>query len=209
MVDDHRLFGEAIQLTLEGMGMDVVGVVTSPVTALQAVDEHEPEMVLIDVGLGDQAGIDVGAEILSARPHVKVVALTAIEDPDVIREAISVGFSGYLMKDTRADSFVGAIRDVIDGRIVVPEPTGRPAVVGAGGNGGPVNLLARQLTRRELQVLELLTQGATSAEIGRRLGVSTNTVRTHVQGILSKLQVHSRLEAAAVAVRDQLVKAGP
>jgi two-component system nitrate/nitrite response regulator NarL len=192
--------------------MDVVDVVTTAEAALEAVAIREPELILIDVGLPDRSGLDVGAEILREHPDIKVVALTALADAGAVREAIAAGFSGYLTKDTQADAFVHALQGVMDGQIVVPQRLGRSAVSQNGSNGYPgtnEGLLARQLTPRELEVLQLLAQGAASAEIARRLGVSPNTVRTHVQGILTKLQVHSRLEAAAFAVRHQLVKIGP
>jgi two-component system nitrate/nitrite response regulator NarL len=208
IVDDHRLFAEAIQLTLRGLGMDVVDVVTTAQAAVEAVEATDPELILIDVGLPDRSGIETGAQILQDHPHIKVVALTALSEPGAVREAIAAGFSGYLTKDTQAEAFVHALQGVMDGQIVVPQRLGRSAVTanGSNGSGGNEGLLARQLTVRELEVLELLAQGAASSEIARRLGVSPNTVRTHVQGILTKLQVHSRLEAAAFAVRHQLVR---
>jgi two-component system nitrate/nitrite response regulator NarL len=195
------------------MGLEVVAVVTSGGEALDAVREHEPDLVLIDVGLPDEDGIAVGAKLLAERPQTRVVALTALADPDLVREALHVGFSGYLTKDTQADLFARAVQGVIDGQIVVPQRLGReamepPAVEALEPEAAAIGLLARQLTPRELEVLEMLAQGAGGGEIARRLGVSPNTVRTHVQGILSKLQVHSRLEAAAFAVRHQLVKVG-
>ena len=191
--------------------MDVVDVVTTAQAAIEAADTHDPELILIDVGLPDRSGIDAGAEILRDHADMKLVALTALADPGAVREAIAAGFSGYLTKDTQAEAFVHALQGVMDGQIVVPQRLGRGAVSQNGSNGSQGNegLLARQLTPRELEVLQLLAQGAASTEIARRLGVSPNTVRTHVQGILTKLQVHSRLEAAAFAVRHQLVKIGP
>jgi DNA-binding NarL/FixJ family response regulator len=188
--------------------MDVVDVVTTAQAAVEAVEAAKPELILIDVGLPDRSGIEAGAQILRDHPDIKVVALTALSEPGAVREAIAAGFSGYLTKDTQAEAFVHALQGVMDGQIVVPQRLGRSAVTanGLSGSGGNEGLLARQLTVRELEVLELLAQGAASSEIARRLGVSPNTVRTHVQGILTKLQVHSRLEAAAFAVRHQLVR---
>jgi DNA-binding NarL/FixJ family response regulator len=195
------------------MGLEVVGIVTMGGDALEALREHEPDLVLIDVGLPDESGIAVGAKLLAERPETRVVALTALADPELVREALHVGFSGYLTKDTQAELFARAVQGVIDGQIVVPQRIGKEAlepvpVLALEPEESAVGLLVRQLTPRELEVLEMLAQGAGGGEIARRLGVSPNTVRTHVQGILSKLQVHSRLEAAAFAVRHQLVKVG-
>jgi DNA-binding NarL/FixJ family response regulator len=195
------------------MGLEVAAIVTTGGDALDALREHQPDLVLIDVGLPDESGIAVGAKLIAERPETRVVALTALADPELVREALHVGFSGYLTKDTQADLFARAVQGVIDGQIVVPQRLGRDAlepapVMALEPEESAVGLLARQLTPRELEVLEMLAQGAGGGEIARRLGVSPNTVRTHVQGILSKLQVHSRLEAAAFAVRHQLVKVG-
>jgi DNA-binding NarL/FixJ family response regulator len=194
------------------MDLDVVGIVTNGGDALGAVRELRPDLVLIDIGLPDESGIAVGAKLIEERPQMRVVALTALAEADLVSDALQVGFSGYITKDTQADLFVQAVRGVIDGQIVVPQRLGKTAepipIEASGLQGSAAGLLARQLTPRELEVLEMLAQGAGGGEIARRLGVSPNTVRTHVQGILSKLQVHSRLEAAAFAVRHQLVRVG-
>lgn len=195
------------------MGLEVVGIVTTGGDALDAARELDPDLVLIDVGLPDENGIAVGAKLVVEHPETRVVALTALADGNLVREALQAGFSGYITKDTQADMFVRAVQGVLDGQIVVPERLGKtafePAAVEASSlERSTAGLLARQLTPRELEVLEMLARGAGGGEIAQRLGVSPNTVRTHVQGILSKLQVHSRLEAAAFAVRHQLVKVG-
>jgi DNA-binding NarL/FixJ family response regulator len=195
------------------MGLEVVGIVTTGGEAMEAARELEPDLVLIDVGLPDENGIAVGTKLVVEHPETRVVALTALADGNLVREALQAGFSGYITKDTQADMFVRAVQGVLDGQIVVPERLGKtafePAAVEVSSlERSTAGLLARQLTPRELEVLEMLARGAGGGEIAQRLGVSPNTVRTHVQGILSKLQVHSRLEAAAFAVRHQLVKVG-
>jgi len=193
------------------MGLEVVGIVTTGADALDAARELEPDLVLIDVGLPDENGIAVGAKLVVEHPETRVVALTALADGNLVREALQAGFSGYITKDTQADMFGRAVQGVLDGQIVVPERLGKtafePAAVEASSlERSTAGLLARQLTPRELEVLEMLARGAGGGEIAQRLGVSPNTVRTHVQGILSKLQVHSRLEAAAYVVRHGLVE---
>jgi two-component system, NarL family, nitrate/nitrite response regulator NarL len=161
----------------------------------------------MDVGLPEQSGIVVGERILQDRPETKVIALTALEDPQTVKEALRAGFSGYLTKETEPGRFERAIASVVDGQVVVPATVGkslfrkRPETPRT-----QEDLLASQLTSRELEVLELLAEGESSRKIGQSLGVSPNTVRTHVQNILAKLQVHSRLEAAAFAVRRGLIR---
>ncbi len=138
-------------------------------------------------------------------PDAKVVALTALDDENAVQEALRLGFHGYFTKHIDADQFRRSLASVIDGQTVFPHRLGRRTVP-AGVEQRDMELMAAQLTTREREVLQLLAEGASSPQIAARLGVSPNTVRTHVQGILSKLQLHSRLEAAAFAVRYELVE---
>lgn len=186
------------------MGMTLVDIATSAGQALPAVREQRPDLVLVDLGLPDQDGIDLGRAILDEAPDTKVVALTALEDEATVQDALRSGFHGYLTKNSEPGRFKRALESVADGQVVFPHRLGRPAT--GDGDVSEAELLARQLTPREIEVLQLLAEGASSATIADALSVSLNTVRTHVQGILTKLQVHSRLEAAAFAVRHDLVK---
>lgn len=206
-MDDQRLFADAIRLTLQTMGLEVVGVECTAEGAIEAAREHRPDVVLMDLGLPGQSGIVVGERILEAQPETKVVALTALEDAQMVKEALRAGFAGYVTKETAPERFERAIRSVVDGQVVVPMNLGRRLFRG-GGPRSPDELLASQLTTRELEVLSLLAEGESSRRIAEKMRVSPNTVRTHVQNILAKLQVHSRLEAAAFAVRSGLVRAG-
>ncbi len=186
--------------------MRVVGIVTTAKKALPAVREYRPDLVLVDLGLPDESGIVVGLDILEEHPGTKVVALTALEDARSVREALRIGFHGYLTKNTEAAQFRRSLESVLDGQVVFPHRLRKKVVRGNGVKGSDAELLAKQLTAREIEVLQLLTEGASGRDIAERLSVSPNTVRTHVQGILSKLQVHSRLEAAAFAGLHDLVK---
>ena len=202
IVDDHRLLADAISPALERQGIDVVSIATSGSEALEAVRRDRPEGVLIDIGLPDRSGLVVGSEILQEWPSTVVIAVTAVEDARMVREAAKAGFHGFLTKSTNLRQFVSSVRAVLGGEAVFPR------------NGmladGPSQirqrpLVAEQLTAREREVLALLSRGATSQRIADALGVAPNTVRTHVQNILSKLQVHSRLEAVAFATRHGVV----
>ncbi len=198
------MFAEAIGQTLSAMGMTLVAISTNADDAMSAVREHRPDLVLMDVGLPDQNGIELGRTILEEAPDTKVVALTALEDENAVQDALRSGFHGYLTKNYEPEKFRRALESISDGQVVFPHYLGKQAESGDG-EASDAELLARQLTPREIEVLQLLAEGAASRDIADRLAVSPNTVRTHVQGILTKLQVHSRLEAAAFAVRHALV----
>ena len=201
VVDDHKLFAEAVQLALEKHGMEVV-IATSPDEGLDAAVRESPDVVLLDIGLPGRSGLELGREILEQRPDAKIVVVTSFDDQRALQEAVRLGFHGFLTKDTKLPQLVRAITDVVEGQLVVPH---RLAIRRRNGESEESDLLASQLTRREREVLGLLAAGSNSSEIARALVVSPNTVRTHVQSILAKLQVHSRLEAVAFATRHHLL----
>jgi two-component system nitrate/nitrite response regulator NarL len=175
--------------------------------AIAAAEEQRPDVALVDIGLPDESGVHVGKRILEVSPKTRVVAVTALDDPRVAEDVVRVGFHGYVMKDTRVSQLVSAIEIVLSGEVVLPSRVSRPSA--PRGSDSQARLLGRQLTPRELEVLQMLVRGVGGREIARELGVAPNTVRTHVQSILSKLQVHSRLEAAAFAVRHGLIRPAP
>jgi DNA-binding NarL/FixJ family response regulator len=205
IVDDHQLFAEVIRTTLLGLGMAVLPVATSAEDGLAAALRERPDLVLMDVGLGEHSGLTYGRKILDELPRTKVVALTANLDRRDVRESQRLGFKGYLVKDTSIKQFAAQIEAVLGGRVVLPGPGER---VGPGSDPSFRDraVLVHRLTPRERDILALLAKGAGSADIARELGLSPNTIRTHVQNILTKLQVHSRLEAATFAVRHGLIQ---
>ena len=200
IVDDHRLFAEAIMTTLQDHGIRVLDIACNGAEALELAGLHLPDVVLLDIGLPDRSGLLVGQGLLDECPDAKIIALTAIDDPHLVREAARIGFHGYLRRDSNVLDFVSAVGSAAAGNMVFPGGFRRYARRKPQHDG-----LAEGLSRRELQVLALLADGASSEEIAQRLQISTNTVRTHVQSILTKLQVHSRLQAVAFAVRHDLL----
>ena len=205
IVEDQVLFAEAVQVALRSQGIDVVGIASSGEEGLQLLPTTDPDVVLLDIGLPDRSGIAIGREMLERCPNVKVLALTALRDGRAAREALRAGFSGYLTKDTDIDRLLRAIQAAVAGEVTIPKHLARQA---AGGQGDAVSLMVSQLTEREREVLALLAEGADSATIASTCKISLNTVRTHVQSILAKLNVHSRLGAAAFAVQHGLVSPG-
>jgi two-component system, NarL family, nitrate/nitrite response regulator NarL len=198
------LFAEAVQVAIEDHGMSVTGIVTTGEEAIAAADRVLPDVIFMDIGLPDQSGLAAGRTILQRHPDAKLIALTALSDRATVDEALRLGFVGYLTKDTPVATFVNAIRAAMDGHLVLPQrlaPHRRRSQAEK-----EVALMASQLTPREREVLGLLVQGADGRKAASALGISLNTIRTHVQSILTKLQVHSRLEAATFAVRHGIVQ---
>jgi two-component system nitrate/nitrite response regulator NarL len=202
IVDDQLLFGEALRAALEAAGVAVAGVSATAEDAVLSVLRIRPDLVLMDVALPDQSGLLAARRILEKWPEARILALTALDERHVADEALRIGFRGFLTKDTPVAQFVNYVRAVLDGQFIMPHRLGPVSRNATGGQG--VELLAAQLTAREREVLGLLVRGASGFEMAAKLGISRNTVRTHVQSILTKLQVHSRLEAAAFAVRHHV-----
>jgi two-component system nitrate/nitrite response regulator NarL len=207
IVDDHTLFIDAIRPIVEDLGASDVVVATTGRAGIDAARGHEPDLVLVDIGLPDRSGLSVAAEILGMFPQTDVVALTGLEDASLAREASRIGLKGYLSKDVSLEQFRSSLREVLGGgsvRLI-------PGATEARGRSerGPKNvarMLASHLTTREREVLALLVRGLSGADIAAELSISKNTVRTHIQSILTKLQVHSRLEAVAFATRHGIAQ---
>lgn len=205
IVEDHKLFADALRPVLAKMGMEVMDTAPDAARALAVISGEQPDVVLVDLGLPDMGGIDVGKEILRQRPETKVLALTGLNDPRAVRQALQAGFHGYLTKNTPLLRFVNAIEASLEGQVVIPHTLASAAAGKRAPEEQYADMVRQQLTPREYEVLALLVEGANTKKMAVRLSLSPNTVRTHVQNILEKLQVGSRLEAAAFAVRHQLI----
>lgn len=202
IVDDHVLFADAMTVALRKKEMEVVRAYTAA-EALETVASDRFDLVLMDIGLPDGNGLLVGAQIVAEHDDLKVLAVTALEDRDAAVQAIRSGFHGYITKDTDLTRFLAAIDSALSGQVVMPRRLMRNETAN---RGDSMAALIASLTAREREILALLTEGMSGEHIAEALGISQNTVRTHVQSILTKLQVHSRLEAAAFAVQHGLVR---
>ena len=207
IVEDHKLFADALRWILERHGMDVVGVTTSGEEALEMARRDKPDLVLLDVTLAGMSGLSVGKKILQELPQTKVVAVTAVATPRTVKQAIGLGFHGYLTMDTPMRQFSASMQAVLAGQVVIPRRLAQATSGVLPPEEQAALALAEQLSQREKEILALLVEGLNNTEIARRLGIAQNTVRAHAQRVLTKLQVHSRLEAAAFAIRHGL--AGP
>ena len=200
LLDEERMFAEALALVLERDDIDVDGIAVSTKEAVGAIRERAPDIVILGVDSPSQAELRSGRVIRDTDPGVRVLILAAKLTGANVKRVLRSGFHGCLSKDVSVARLVRTIR------AIATEATGR-RVDPAAGYRHPSKTHARpHLTPRELEVLELIAVGASGRVIARRLGISENTVRTHSQSILAKLDVHSRLEAATLANRIGLVQ---
>jgi two-component system, NarL family, nitrate/nitrite response regulator NarL len=195
LCDDHRLFIEPLAAALARHGHEVV-VAHSPVRALAAVGEHQPEVVLLDLRFPDGDGIDTLVTLRERQPDCPVVILSASMDTRDLAAASAAGAAAFLRKDQPVVAILDALARVVAGRAVPTPPLPRPRVRSE--QQDRLRRVIGRLTARERQVLWLLVGGEDTTEIARSLGVEQSTARTHVQNVLLKLGVHTRLQAVAL-----------
>ena len=206
IIDDHTLFREGLQRLLVRHEIDVVSSVSNGEDGIKSIKKLEPDIVLLDLRMPNVNGIDVLKNIREHNKSLPVVMLTTSDDEKDLIEAFRNGASGYLLKDMEPDDLVVALRDVLKGEtIVAPNLVQILAKFHQGGDTeiNITNLIAT-LTPRENEILELLAEGQSNKLIAKNLGISDGTVKLHVKSILRKLEIHSRVEAAVIAVEHGL-----
>jgi len=208
LVDDHRLLTDALSGLLSREPDILVSGVAASVAQVRAVTSDPVDVVLMDYVLPDGTGAEATREIKRRWPSSRVVLLTGLSDDETMLDAIDAGADGYLTKDLAGSEVVDAVRAAHAGEILLPSAVAYQLAqrVSASRQRTDTHFEVHNLTPRELQVLRALVEGQSSREICAELYISPNTLRTHVQNLLNKLRVHSKLEAVAVALRQQLVE---
>jgi DNA-binding NarL/FixJ family response regulator len=208
LVDDHQLLTGALSQTLEKEpDISVVGVAGS-VEQAKALSHDPLDVVLMDYRLPDGTGAEATRAIKARWPSARVVMLTALTDDETVLESIQSGADGYMTKDKAVEEVVSAVRAANAGETLLPRSVivGIAQRVAAARERGAERRQLEPLTPRELEVLRALVEGLSTPEICDRLFIAPNTLRTHVQNIMGKLRVHSKLEAVAFALRHRLVE---
>lgn len=207
VVDDHRSFADALGLAIDlEADLECVGRAARLDEALELVEKHRPDVVLMDVELPDGDGIE-GTRLITQRyPDVRVIILTGRTSSEVLARAAAAGAAGFLRKEEEFPQILRAIRSASDGEMVVEHST-LAAVLHKLHETAPQSgrQHASDLTAREHEVLTLLGQGLDVASIATALTVSTHTARWHVKSILSKLGARSQLEAVVRGIRHGLI----
>jgi DNA-binding NarL/FixJ family response regulator len=205
-VEDHQLLADALSAMLgREPDIEVVGIAGTVAEAKTFVRDRI-DVVLMDYQLPDGTGADATRAIKTRWPRARVVMVTALTDDETILESIQAGADGYLTKDRAAEDVVSAVRAAHAGEALLP----RSVIVEiarrvAAARERVDERRTEPLTARELEVLRALTEGLSTPEICEQLFIAPNTLRTHVQNIMGKLRVHSKLEAVAFALRYRLV----
>jgi two-component system, NarL family, response regulator DevR len=206
LVDDHQVVRLGLRALLEGEpDITVVGEAGTAAEAIQVVSRVEPDIVLMDIRLPDQSGITGCQQVRQRWPAVQVLMLTSFADEDLVLEAINAGAAGYVLKQLGNDDLLRAVRAVGRGDAVLDPAVTRQLLARVRRAEHEAHGAAFQdLSERELEVLALVAEGKTNAEIAEALILSEKTVRNHVSTILEKLELTNRIEAATYAVRHHI-----
>ena len=202
VVDDHRVFAEVLAEHLHRRaGVERVEVAHSLDQARVVLRRFEPQVVLLDYDMGGSTGTELLPELRTWRPPLAVVMLSAVTDPDAVIAALEAGADGWVGKDGRLDLLLGASTQVLAGDLYLSPPTLRAVLTRLLEDraGGSARTFVDALSARELEVLRCLVAGMSRAEVAKRLFISPNTVRTHVQNLLGRADVHSTVALVAAA----------
>jgi two-component system nitrate/nitrite response regulator NarL len=206
VIDDHTLFVTGLGALLEQHGIQVAATGAGQ-EGVELIPELEPDVVLLDLRMPGMNGLEVLRTLRDVENSVPVVMLTTSEEEADLLEALRLGAQGYLLKDMDPDELVAALRRAQQGETVIaPRLTSALARAAQGETRAvPGRMeLEELLTPREFEILQHLAEGQSNKVIARELGISDGTVKLHVKSILRKLNVHSRVEAAVIAVERGL-----
>jgi DNA-binding NarL/FixJ family response regulator len=213
LVDDQVLFVESLRTVLETRATDfeVVGVALSGREAIRLVLERQPDIILMDVRMPDMDGVEAIKIIHEAYPDIHVLMLTTFDDDVYVVEALNHGAAGYLLKDIPPEELIVSLRAVCSGSIIISPQVANKVLRAREGETAPEesagirpapsgeNSFLRILSRREIEILRLIGEGADNVLIAKKLFIAEQTVKNYVSVIYSKLHVHSRMQAMKLA----------
>src|SRR5512147_986476 len=201
LVDDHNVVRSGLATFLRAYEeLDLVGEAKNGLEALNLCRKKKPDVILMDLMMPEMDGIAATRAILAEYPDVKIIAMTSFEDEELVQGVLASGAIGYLLKNITSDELAKAIRDAVSGKSTL-SPEAATALVHA---TRPTRQLSPDLTEREKEVLNLVVQGQSNQQIADAMVISLATVKAHISNILSKLQVSSRAEVIAYAIKHKL-----
>jgi NarL family two-component system response regulator LiaR len=202
LVDDHNVVRSGLATFLRAYeDLELVGQANNGVEALRLCHSETPDVILMDLKMPEMDGIAATQAVLADYPQVKIIAMTSFEEEELVHGVLAAGAISYLLKNVSADELAKAIRDAVAGRPTLSPEAARVLIQAT----RPAQQPAGDLTEREREVLSLVVQGQSNQQIAQAMVISIATVKAHVSSILSKLEVSSRAEAIAFAIKNKLV----
>jgi two-component system, NarL family, response regulator LiaR len=202
LVDDHNVVRSGLATFLKAYDdLELVGEAKNGLEALNLCHKKQPDVILMDLMMPEMDGIAATRAILADYPVIKIIAMTSFEDEELVHGVLAAGAISYLLKNVTSDELAKAIREAVSGRSTL-SPEAARALIDA---TRPTKQPLFDLTEREMEVLNLVVQGQSNQQIAEALVISVATVKAHISKILSKLQVSSRAEASAYAIKHKIV----
>jgi two-component system, NarL family, response regulator LiaR len=202
LVDDHNVVRSGLATFLKAYDdLELVGEARNGLEAVNLCHQKKPDVILMDLMMPEMDGIAATRAILADYPEIKIIAMTSFEEEDLVQGVLAAGAISYLLKNISSDELAAAIRAAFLGRSTL-SPEAAKALIQA---TRPTTQPSFDLTEREWEVLNLVVQGHSNQQIADAMVISVATVKAHVSSILSKLQVSSRAEAIAFALKHKIV----
>jgi DNA-binding NarL/FixJ family response regulator len=194
VIDDHEALRGGLEMLLAQAGHDVVGTAGNLAAAEDLLAHTDPELALVDIRLPDGSGIDLTKRLLARRPDLAIILYTGDADAELLYEGLDSGARGYALKAGSMEELLAAIRHVAAGGSYVDPRLDRILL------SPRATARVPQLSPREREIMHLMAEGNTAEQIGDRITVSVETVRTHVRNVIRKLQARNRVHAIAIAL---------
>jgi NarL family two-component system response regulator LiaR len=206
IADDHSLVRQGVARYLDSSdGIGVVGEAATGTEIVRVVEEVQPDVALLDIRMPEMDGLEAARAIREARPETGIVILTAYDDRHFVVEAVRAGARGYVLKTREADTLIQTIRLVAEGNMVI-DPELVVALADELSTASRKDRQAEELTEREVEILQLVAFGHTNRDVGGKLFISPDTVKTHLEHIYQKLGATDRTAAVAEALRRRLIE---
>lgn len=214
LIDDHTLFRSGIKALLSRQhGFEVIGEAADGLSGIKMISRLQPDVVLLDLNMPGMNGREALSQIISINPQQAVIMLTVSEDSDDLTECIRIGARGYLLKNINADFLLESIRKAAEGdegdNVFSPEMTAKLVKSLISPQPAQGTQALSSLTPRELEILGYLAAGHSNKIIARHLDLAESTVKVHVQNLLRKLNLSSRVQAAVYAIRHNVPQPVP
>lgn len=185
--------------------LEIVGTSLSAHSALEEIEISTPDLILMDLGLPDISGIELTKMIKEKYPHIEILIFTIFNEEEKVIQAIQAGASGYILKGTAADRMVYAIKSVKSGGSFIQPSLARKLLKHFSDPGPQHEEPTYKLTKRELEILQMIAKGLSNNEVARVLEISRSTIRTHLEHIYQKMDVTNRVEAITEGLKKGLI----